>query len=230
MHLKQHLLSLNCLCCGSWSLSENLYCSRCYNQRIRHYVEHHRDNKNPMVLRPSHIYLIEWHPQRAKLFDQLVYRLKSNNAVAALMFYADLLADLVQSTVKTTQFEALVPIAGSKSSSVHAHLLAQRLALHFGLPVLDVLIKQPAQTAQKHMTAQERREQNLFSLKEKPYVEFTKTRLISPTRPLRFLLVDDVLTTGLSFQHCESVLTGSEQNMIATLFYRPRIEVRSLAG
>ena len=98
--------------------------------------------------------------------------------------------------------------------------------MHFGLPVLDVIRKQPTEKAQKHMTAEERKQTNLFSLNDKIYVEFTKKSLVNTLKPLRFLLVDDILTTGISFQHCSAVLSSSEQNMIATLFYRPRTDVR----
>lgn len=225
MHFKQYLLSLNCLCCGSWTLSENLYCRYCYEGFIRHYVErrYFLTEKAPCT---SPIFLIEWHPRHSIFFDQLVYRLKSDNSVPALLFYVDLLADLVQSTLKTSEFDALVPIPGSKSSSVHAHIMAERLSLHFGLPVMDAIKKQPSEKAQKHMTAAERRQKNLFTLDKRVYEEFTKMRLISTVKPPRFLLVDDILTTGISFQHGAGVLRGSEHNMIATLFYRPRADVR----
>lgn len=226
MYFKQYLLSLNCLCCGSWTLSENLYCRHCYDHFIRYHVEK-RDFKTEKAPHPNHIFLIEWHPRHSKFFDQLVYRLKSDNSVPALLYYADLLAEWVQSTVKTSGFDALVPVAGSKTSSVHAHIIAQRLSLHFGLPVLDVLRKKPSDKAQKYRTAAERRQTNLFSLNEAPYVEFTNKYLQQKANRPRFLLVDDILTTGISFQQGAGVLRGSEQNMIATLFYRPRTEART---
>lgn len=229
MHFKQYLISLNCLCCGSWTISDNLYCRHCYDHFVRHYVEKRslETEKSPF---PNHLFLIEWHQRSSIFFDQLVYRLKSNNSVPALLFYTDLLADLVQSTLKTSEFDALVPIAGSKNSSVHARLIAERLSLHFGLPVLDVIKKGSSEKAQKHMTAAERRQKNLFTLDKRAYEEFTKMRLISNAKPPRFLLVDDILTTGISFQHGAGVLSGSEQNMIATLFYRPRADVRVKSG
>jgi predicted amidophosphoribosyltransferase len=174
----------------------------------------------------NHIFLIEWHTRHSNFFDQLVYRLKSDNSIPALLFYTDLLAELVQSTLNTSDFDALVPIAGSKASSVHARIIADRLSLHFSLPVLDAIKKHPSEKAQKYMTAAERRQKNLFTLNEEVYEEFTKKRLISNEKPPRFLLVDDILTTGISFQHGASVLRGSEHNMIATLFYRPLVDVR----
>lgn len=226
MYFKQLILSLNCLYCGSWVLTKNLYCQLCYDSFIKYYVEKHRSVREAAPF-PNHIFLIEWHPKHSEIFDQLVYRIKSNNSLPALHFYADLLAELVQSTVKTSDFDALVPIAGSKKSSTHAHLIAERLALHFGLPVLDVIRKQPSEKAQKHMSAAERRQKNLFSLNEGVYEEFTRKRLLQNPKPVRFLLVDDILTTGISFQHGAGVLSGSEHNMIATLFYRPRTEARA---
>lgn len=209
-------------------IKQNLYCRFCYDSLMSFYIDGHRPRHSNPDRTPEahHIFLIEWLPLQSQMFDQLVYRLKSDNSVPALWFYADLMADLIQSKVKTTDFAALVPIAGSRASSVHAHLLAERLSLHFGLPVLDVISKKATEKAQKYMNAEERRQTNLFSLKTERYVEFTKIQKRKSQSKPKFLLIDDILTTGVSFQQCSDVLHGSEQNMIATLFYRPRADVR----
>lgn len=139
----------------------------------------------------------------------MVYRMKSDNSSLAWAFYAKLLFQI--GDIDFPKFEMLVPIPGSGPDSVHSFLFARELGILSGLPVRDILVKSGGQTEQKRSTLGERKNAK-FALADKCQSEvFTKC-----------IFVDDVLTTGQSFFQSNKAVNGRDENIIITLFYRPR--------
>ena len=157
----------------------------------------------------QHFYLLNWYRFDNEILSQLVYRLKSDNSWPALGYYAKLLVPKVK--VDWQNYAGLIPIPGSKSGSVHARLLAQEISYITGLPVIDVLIKKNEATEQKLKSAFERKNESSISLKKEYAEQFTKC-----------IFVDDILTTGETFFQSNKAVKGSIENIIVTLFYRPK--------
>lgn len=205
--LKQYLLSPCCLKCGSLFLNESLFCQVCFSAEIEN-----------NILRPqcSHIsqlrhkYLLRWNKGENNVLSEMVYRLKSNNSVAAWAFYAKLLYNFLDLNFKT--YKALIPIPGSSKNSVHALLFARQLSILTGLPVVDILSKKTESFEQKTLTAEQRKNKVFIELRQPIFFEqFTK-----------YIFVDDILTTGESFNQCNKAINDNSDNIIISLFYRPK--------
>lgn len=113
--------------------------------------------------------------------------------------------------IDVKQFRSIIPIPGSSKSSVHSHLFAQALSQICDIPVQDILQKQAGLQEQKSLSAVERKQQNPFSLKQNQLEDFTNC-----------MLVDDILTTGTSFLQSNKLLIAPENNVVISLFYRPK--------
>lgn len=204
---KQYLLSPVCLKCASLFCNDSLFCSSCYKKEI-HSKLGHVENISPV---PRHFYLFEWEKSEHNILNQLVYRLKSDCSVRAWYFYTDLMFKKLNAEIDIKNFQAIVPIPGSNKNSVHSHIFAQALSQLSSIPVLDILQKEMGSQQQKRLSARERKRHNPFSLKQTQLEEFTNC-----------LLVDDILTTGTSFQQSNRLLIAPENNTVASLFYRPK--------
>ncbi|MBY0553339.1 hypothetical protein K2P97_02340 [bacterium] len=205
--LKQYLLSPVCLKCSSFFCNDSLFCSGCYKKEIKFKLVH-TDNISHVQ---NHHYLFEWRKSENNILSQLVYRLKSDNSVRAWYFYADLMFKKLNAETDFKNFEAIVPVPGSNKNSVHSYIFAQALSQISSIPVLDILQKDTGSKQQKRLNAIERKLNNPFSLKQTQLEEFTNC-----------LLVDDILTTGTSFQQSNGLLIAPENNTVASLFYRPK--------
>ncbi len=201
-------MSPGCLKCGSFFIEETLFCKICFTEEIEPRIN---AMKVSHVEKNRHFYLLEWFKNDGFFIDQLVYRLKSDNSPAAWAFYSKLLKYLCPVNFKN--YHAIVPIPGSKSSSVHSLVFAQELAKLTGLPVLTLLQKNNSFEEQKKGTAAQRSRQKMACVKEQKFEQFTK-----------FVFVDDVLTTGQSFFQSNLALNGQFENIILTLFYRPKLQ------
>lgn len=157
----------------------------------------------------KHLYLLNWNKDESPVIDQMVYRMKSDNSRAAWRFYARIFLQL--SGTNLQNFDGLVPIPGSTSASTHSRIFAEALSSFSGLPVFDVVVKRANAKAQKQGGIQERKTQNFASHPLRKAELFTK-----------LIFVDDVLTTGESFLQSNLAVNGHKENIILTLFYRPK--------
>ena len=202
-----------CLSCSSWLVEEHLFCSFCYERKIE--KRFYENIESQLIFSRQQIFLINWLRGESENLNQLVYRLKGKNSTSAIEHYALLLAKKLQLQFKLSTEYAVVPIPSAQSASRHAHIIAGVVAEHLNLKICDVLQKQGVQQnveiQQKHLGAEQRKSQSLFTLKPTCSVEFTK-----------FIFIDDVVTTGQSFKHCSEALGNNKQNIIASLFYRPK--------
>lgn len=115
-------------------------------------------------------------------------------------------------SINFQEYAGLVPIPGSKQSSIHSMILAKELSIMSGLPVLDILMKKTNVVEQKRRTAFQRKNEDSIGLKKQQSELFTKC-----------IFVDDILTTGQSFLQSSRAVNDLNENIIITLFYRSRI-------
>lgn len=166
-------------------------------------------NSSSHIGNSRHLFLIEWKKGDSPHLDQMVYRLKSDNSTAAWSFYAKQL--LLTKSINFDNYNVLVPIPGSRPSSIHSLVFAEEIAKLTGLPVAQLLSKQPNSPEQKSVSLVMRKKLFLQKQSVSEAEEFTKC-----------IFVDDVLTSGQSFYQANRVVGNSEENMIITLFYRSK--------
>ncbi len=207
--IKQYLLSPVCIRCGSFFCEASLFCRNCFNSEIISRCQ----NQSPSHLGLSHYYLIEWKQNESACLDEMVYRMKSNYARRAWQYYAKIIYYKYCSEINFNKFEALVPVPGSKDSSVHSKIFCNELAKLTGLPVLDILIKNPDSPEQKKLGAQQRKSKLKIKKQNAVSVYFTK-----------FIFVDDIVTTGASFNLSNAALGAGGENLIISLFYRSKTQ------
>lgn len=204
--LKQYLLTPVCIRCGSYFSQDSLFCDVCFHLEIEPKLftssASHLGNSR-------HKYLIAWCKNESRTLDQMVYRMKSDNSRAAWRFYSRLILEVIDINLKN--FDGVVPIPGSSRASVHSALFADALSSALALPVFDLVTKNRDSVAQKHGSFHERKVQNFEARQPSQTELFTK-----------LIFVDDVLTTGESFLQSNRAVNGHKENIILTLFYRPK--------
>lgn len=207
--LKQYLLSPTCMKCGSLFCNESLFCLVC----LKNEVLLRSKNQKESHLGLRHNYLLEWNKGESDVLSQMVYRLKSDNALPAWQFYAKFFYKKIKKKINFKQFHALIPVPSINPRSVHAMFFAQQLSLLTGLPVKDVLIKKSDYTEQKALSAHQRKTISTIEVKEELNEHFTKC-----------IFIDDIVTTGESFLQSNKALNGGSDSLILSLFYRTKQE------
>ncbi len=201
--------------CGSFFVADHMFCETCYNIHIEPRLSVSVKELTP---RSSHAYMIDWAPGESDLVSQMVYRFKADRSTEAWAFYAKLFAQLMCEQIDLSGFDAFVPLPGSKTNSTHAHIFAKQLSLATGLPVLNALLKSHTSDEQKNKTAAQRH--NTSALNKITLSEvFTNDELAN----LNLIYVDDIMTTGSTYQRAQEAIGTKGYSMLATLFYRPKL-------
>ena len=211
-NLKQSFYNPLCLYCGSFFVCDHLFCEKCYKIFFSDLTL--IENKHVPF---EHHFLINWSPGQSDLVSEMVYRLKSDRGARAWAHYASIITQSLADRLDLETFDALLPLPGSKSSSVHAWLLAKNIGQELALPVLNVLTKSPSTRAQKTKSASERAfigSDSQLLLDE----QFTREELSN----LKLIYVDDILTTGQTFKRAAEAVGARSQSILVTMFYRPR--------
>jgi predicted amidophosphoribosyltransferase len=215
LFFKQVFLTPVCICCGSFFCGPALFCISCYETVIAEKLCAQQECRSHIGGR--HFYLFEWNSFDSDEFSQLVYRLKSNNSEAAMRHYGELLLSKMRDLPGLAGFAGIVPVPSANAGSVHAHILAGILAKALQLPYLDLLVKE-GEADQKTLSASERSHPSNTCFRMRPDEVFTgETQALQ-----KYILVDDVLTTGQSFKQASAALGGHASTVIATLFYRTK--------
>jgi predicted amidophosphoribosyltransferase len=160
-----------------------------------------------------HFFLFEWGEEeaQARVLAELIYRLKSDRGRRAWEYYAEFIVKKSRSRVNWSEYSAVIPVPGSKPASVHSRIFAECLAGQTGLPLRDLLYKTPGAQSQKTLSAAQRHALKSFGLKSGHTEHFTK-----------YILVDDVLTTGESAHQCHKALGGAPGAAVLTLLFRAK--------
>ena len=208
--LKQLLNNPICINCGSYFVEDHLFCVKCFNLYLAPYLHLKTVAIDPAT---THAFLINWVPGESDLISEMVYRFKSDQCVKAWGYYAKLLAEEIAEQMDLSEFHALVPLPGSKESSVHANIFAKCLSQHWQLPILGVLSKQSQDGPQKRKNAHERQISSVERLEL-----FTKDDVSN----LNLIYVDDILTTGSTYKRSRAALEHEGKSLVITLFCRPK--------
>lgn len=163
---------------------------------------------------PSFDQAVSGHPYEGTL-KQLVLELKYEKRLSHAPFLAGLLCETVESRL-VLPLDAVLPVPlhptrRRERTFNQAECLGQILANRLGLPMwTDLLIRTQPTGPQSELNRQERSKnvQGAFSLREDRDVQ-----------GLRFLLVDDLFTTGATAQACSRQLKmrGAAQVFVATV-------------
>lgn len=203
--LKQLLLFPTCASCGSLFCHDSMFCLYCLKKevliRAREPLQSH--------LNEQHIYLLKWNKNESDGLSQIVYRLKSDQATSAWRYYAELICK--KRKIDFKKYDALIPIPGSKSTSVHALIFAQEISKICGLPIWNSLSKKPQNGAQKKLNARERAQSLGIVSKLESHEQFTKC-----------LFIDDIVTTGQTYLQSRNALKLTESSPILSLLYRTK--------
>lgn len=214
-NIRQSLYNPNCLSCGSYFVHNHLFCDYCYTVKI----EPKLDLKKHSFASGNVAYSIfDWNPGESDLLSEMVYRFKSDRSILAWRHYSELAIKAFSYEMDPTEFSYVVPIPGSKKTSVHAGVFAAIVSEIIKKPVLDILIKPKSddQNKEQKLKSKAERSLNQFRLRE----EFTQNFDYLDITNKRILLVDDIITTGNSYNQCLQVIGTSKPSALLTLFYR----------
>lgn len=213
---KQLFYNPVCICCGSFFVSETLFCSECYEQFMQPRISllEHEVNK-----KDKGYSLIEWQPGESDLLSEFVYRFKYDKCKPAWNYYVNKMIDDLNDKITFDEVDFIVPIPGSSKKSVHSLIMAQIISKKTEIPVIDILYKEvkdySESVQQKHKDKHER-QQIQIHLNE----QFTCHSNNSKFDKSHMLLVDDILTTGNSFKQSKAALGRVKKATLLTLFYR----------
>lgn len=213
--LRQNLYNPVCLCCGSFFVENHLFCKSCYFKKMSPRLE----LKKKIITKTESAYSIfDWQPGESDLLSEMVYRLKSNRCRLAWKHYATLATQALSYELDLQKINFIIPVPGSKKSSVHALIFSEIVGEIIKKPVLNILEKsnklydqQPQKFKTKHQRACAQ-----FSICE----QFTHKLDHLNIKERNILMVDDIMTTGSSYRQSLHALGGPRSSLLLTLFYR----------
>ncbi len=213
--MKQSLYNPLCLSCGSYFVQDHLFCNHCYAVKIEPRLELKKHDTENVQNTYS---LFDWNPGESDLLSEMVYRFKSNRSLLAWQHYAELALKALGYELDLNQFDYIIPIPGSKKSSVHAAIFASIVSEIIKKPVLDILEKSKCDGAvtEQKQRSKVQRSQSQFRLRER----FTRNFVHLQLRNRQVLMVDDIITTGNSYSQCSRVLGLTNRSALLILFYR----------
>ncbi len=184
---------VDCVGCGSLVVQPRGLCLTCEYKILDLYLnsvdQSEQLEKSGLCFR----YLFSWVPGASDILSRYIYLLKSSLAEP---FWHELARYFI-SQKETSQNLIFVPIPSRKNRR-HSLFFAQALAEQSGGVVLEILKIDSSIAAEQKVKNREQRHKIRFSLNE----EFTE-QLRSD---LTLVVVDDVITTGASFEAAYNVL------------------------
>lgn len=209
--MKQIFYSPSCISCGSYFVNSSMFCSHCF-LRLKKVQGLNLKQSSADILTAQHFFMFEWQvSENHSALAELIYRLKSDRGAQAWNFYSEQIIKAQHKILNWSDYTAIIPIPSSRKSSVHSRLFAESLASLTGLPVKDALYKLPGLVSQKRLSAEQRHSRSAFRRCANNTEHFTK-----------YILVDDVLTTGESAQQCHKALGEDGDSVVLTLLYRAK--------
>lgn len=209
---QQYCYNPVCLSCGSFFVKQHLFCEDCFQKKIRSKLQ----IKSKMINQTSEaLYLVDWIPFESDMISEFVYRMKSDKCINAWGFFAEYILEQVSENQSLENIDYIIPIPGSKVTSKHSHVFAQMLGRILRRPILDILEKPQNQNEQKRKNKAERLYRTI-RLRE----QFTTNLGLLNLQNSHVLIVDDILTTGSSFNQSVTALGLVKKASLLTLFYR----------
>lgn len=210
--LKQYLYNPVCLSCGSLFVKSHLFCDDCFARKIHPIADL---KKKTLIDKFEAYYLMNWIPFESDMLSETVYRMKSDKCFLAWDFYAERAAEELAEHLNIEQIDYIVPIPGSKKTSLHSHVFAQILGRSLRKPILDILVKTQTTTEQKRKNKTQR-----FNKSIRLHEQFTSRLGLLQLSKAHILVVDDILTTGSSFIQSVEALRAVRKATLLTLFHR----------
>jgi len=114
---------------------------------------------------------------------------------------------LIAETVKEEEFSGVCFVPRMKNNIKklgfdQAKLLAESVAFHLGLPIVDCIGRKGRSAEQKKLSGADRRR----NVKNKFFVDAEKLKFENGKIPSKLLLIDDVVTTGSTVKECSYLL------------------------
>jgi predicted amidophosphoribosyltransferase len=211
-NFKQYIFNPICLSCGSFFVKEHLFCEDCFIKKIFPQMSM---KVKPITKDQNCYYLFEWVPFESDLLSETVYRMKSNKCCLSWKYYAAKLADSFANSINLDDVDYIVPVPGSKATSVHSYVFAHALGQELRKPVLNILTKTRESAEQKRKSKAERLNKTI-----QVHEQFTPGIKHLKLEGKHVLIVDDILTTGGSFNQSVAALGSVRKATLLTLFYR----------
>lgn len=210
------LFIVDCVGCGSLVVHARGLCLKCEYHILDHYLS---SQVEAAIIPESGLrfrFLFHWIPGESSLLSSYVYLLKSPLAES-------LWHELSRYFVPPEHLKnnvIFIPIPSRKKRK-HSLYLAQGLAEKLGGEVIEALQTSALDSLEQKQKSKTERRKITFTLNE----EFTERLRLAPT----IVLVDDVITTGASYEAAYNVLKNHQvcpENIeLWTAFYREAIRV-----
>ena len=189
------LFIVDCVGCGSLVVHERGLCLKCEYEILDLYLS--TDIQSQFIEKSGLRYrnLFNWIPGASDVLSKYIYLLKS--PLAEPLWHELARYFLSQKEIINQQNTIFIPIPSRKKRK-HSTYFAEALAEQCGGTVLSVLSVQSADQVEQKAKNREQRHRISFSLNE----EFTEQLRLAQT----IIIVDDVITTGASFEAAYNVL------------------------
>ncbi len=117
---------------------------------------------------------------------------------------------LISKAVKNEEFSGICFVPRTKKNIKRtgfdqSKLLAESVAFHLGLPLIECLGRKGRSAEQKKLSGADRRR----NVKNKFFVDVEKLKFENGKIPSKILLIDDVVTTGSTVKECSYLLRKS---------------------
>lgn len=206
---------IDCVGCGSLVVHSRGLCLSCEYHILDHFLSSQSEATQLPESGLRFRFLFRWMPGVSNLLSRYVYLLKS--PLAEPLWYE--LSRYFSSDHHDLNNAIFIPIPSRKNRRHSLHF-ARGLAEQFGGEVLPVLRFSILDLAEQKRKSKEERRKIQFSLNE----EFTERLRLAPT----IVLVDDVITTGASYEAAYNVLKNHgvcpENIELWTAFYRETVK------
>ncbi len=191
------LFIVDCVGCGSLVVHGRGLCLSCEYHILDHYLSSQVETSKVPESELPFRFLFHWIPGESRLLSSYVYLLKS--PLAEPLWHELSRYFVPPEHIKNTAIFVPIP---SRKKRKHSLYLAQGLVEQFGGEVIEALQTSALDSLEQKQKSKKERRKISFTLNE----EFTERLRLAPT----IVLVDDVITTGASYEAAYNVLKNHQ--------------------